>query len=168
MRLKYLIGLNDSSRLLQNLGDILAWASAEMNVGMFVANLPACHPLLKHAISRFTSWTGTGSRTLSYGKSKKPGGQRLSRDPASKHWLELDEQPSDTKRSFIGTKGSKGPGVETRIYGDMDTCARPSQDGYDDSGRVIVDGTNHDGLHVSVHREIKMEVNHWSRSQETV
>jgi len=135
-----------------------------MNVGMFVANLPACHPLLKHAISHFTSWTGTGSRSLSYGKSKKAGAQRLSRDPASKHWMELDEQPSETNRSHGATKGSKGPGVETRIYGDMDTYVRSSQDGYDNSGRVNADGATHDGFQVNIHREIKLEVNHWSRS----
>ncbi|KAI1672271.1 hypothetical protein Ptr902_05039 [Pyrenophora tritici-repentis] len=172
VRLKYLIGLNDSTRLLQNLGNILAWASAEMNVGMFVANLPACHPLLKHAISQFSSWTGgSGSRSLSYGKSKKLGAQRLSRDPASKHWVELEEQPDDGRGcNGGGTKGSKGsPGVETRIYGELDTTVRGSMDGGDDgSGRMTVEGVRRDGMHVSVHREIKMEVNHWGRSQDTV
>ncbi|KAE8838611.1 hypothetical protein PTNB73_03371 [Pyrenophora teres f. teres] len=172
VRLKYLIGLNDSTHLLQNLGNILAWASAEMNVGMFVANLPACHPLLKHAISQFSSWTGgSGSRSLSYGKSKKLGAQRLSRDPASKHWMELEEQPEEGRKGHGGgSKGSKGPpGVETRIYGDLDTGIRGSMDGGNDgSGRTSADGVRRDGLHVSVHREIKMEVNHWSRSQDMV
>ncbi|RMZ73867.1 cation-transporting atpase 4 [Pyrenophora seminiperda CCB06] len=181
VRLKYLIGLNDNTRLLLNLGNILAWASAEMNVGMLVANLPACHPLLKYAIATFSSWTssisgGSHNRHLSKKLDGGGGGQRISsRDLASKksYWLELDEQPqsgNSSKRSFLsggggGTKSFKGQGVETRIYGEVDgTYGRSSLD----DGRTTTAGTRQDRFLVNVHREIKREVDCWPRVQERV
>ncbi|OAG25310.1 hypothetical protein CC77DRAFT_1076642 [Alternaria alternata] len=120
VRLKFLIGLNDPNRLLQNLGEILAWACAEMNVGMFVANLPACRPILTNLISHFSSsFRSRSGPSHNYGSSKKPyaRGSLRGGDPASKHWMELDERPESTGlNNHLGNK-SKDVGVETKIYG---------------------------------------------------
>ncbi|EOA84170.1 uncharacterized protein SETTUDRAFT_92484 [Exserohilum turcica Et28A] len=152
VRLKFLIGLNDASRLLENLSDILAWASAEMNVGMFVANLPACHPLLKHAIARFSTWTGNSasgrSNDFSSGgfRSKKHSPHaRGASTGASKQWLELDDNHHhhahggdlEAAAKSNNTTGSgnkfmtgktKDVGVETKIYGDLDDYSNNSQE----------------------------------------
>ena len=160
VRLKFLIGMNDQSRFLQNLGAILAWASAEMNIGMLVANLPACRPLLERIISRFSSWTGSGSR--SYGAGKKSharGTSRTGANGATKQYLELDERPGTTLQNYLkdGHK-TDGTGVETRIYGDLDNDSSISLDRDDGSQKHIVEKPSTDGFHVNVHRDFKMEV----------
>ncbi|EUC46767.1 hypothetical protein COCMIDRAFT_25245 [Bipolaris oryzae ATCC 44560] len=170
VRLKYLIGLNDASRLLQNLSAILAWATAEMNVGMFVANLPACHPLLKHAIARFSTWSGSNSRSYSSGifgsKKPHPGGPSASNAIDSKNkWLELDDQQqqqrpeSSRTRNYLSNKG-KGTGVETKIYGDLeDYGSEESLDARDDgSQKRIVKKPSLDGLQVNVQKDFRVEV----------
>ncbi|EUC34864.1 hypothetical protein COCCADRAFT_25096 [Bipolaris zeicola 26-R-13] len=170
VRLKYLIGLNDASRLLQNLGAILAWATAEMNVGMFVANLPACHPLLKHAIARFSTWSGSNSRSYASGifgsKKPHPGGPSASNAIDSKNkWLELDDQQqqqrpeSSRTRNYLNGK-SKGTGVETKIYGDLeDYGSEESLDARDDgSQKRIVKKASLDGLQVNVQKDFRVEI----------
>ncbi|KAH7033626.1 uncharacterized protein B0I36DRAFT_362271 [Microdochium trichocladiopsis] len=62
VRLKYLLLMNDNTRFLEALGIILAWAQAEVGIGMLVANLPACRPLLERTFSIIT-----GSRSGSSG-----------------------------------------------------------------------------------------------------
>ncbi|KAF2642060.1 hypothetical protein P280DRAFT_291762 [Massarina eburnea CBS 473.64] len=93
VRLKYLVGLNDNSKLLQNLGMILAWATAEQNVGMIISNLPACRPLL----TSFTSYV-MGSK------------QSSNKSSSALNYFELDENRSKGPQSYKG-------GNETRIYG---------------------------------------------------
>ncbi|KAF1348398.1 hypothetical protein EJ07DRAFT_184945 [Lizonia empirigonia] len=142
VRLKFLVGMNDQSCFLQNLGPILAWASAEMNVGMLVANLPACRPLLERMISHFSSWTGSGSR--SFGAGKKSHARDTARNGAngaSKQYLELDGRY----------------GVETRIYGDLDGDDSISLDRDDGSHKHIWQKSSADGFHVNVHKDFKME-----------
>ena len=161
VRLKFLIGMNDQSRFLQNLGSILAWASAEMNIGMLVANLPACRPLLERMISRFSSWTGSGSRSLGAGKkSHARGTSRTGANGASKQYLELDERPDSTTLQNYLKNGHKtgGTGVETRIYGDLDDDSSDSLDRDDGSQKHIVQKPSGDGFHVNVHKDFKMEV----------
>ncbi|RAR04067.1 cation-transporting atpase 4 [Stemphylium lycopersici] len=190
VRLKFLIGLNDQTRLLENLSDILAWASAEMNVGMFVANLPACHPLLKHLIARFSTWTGTGnSRDFSSpsghndnningggnnrsrstrrrltGQGAGPGGITSS---SKKQWMELEDtaRPDSITRNYLGGK-SKGTGVETKIYGDLDDYSNGSDDDDDDGDarddgsqkRIVGQQQSLDGMHVNVQRDFRVEI----------
>lgn len=153
--------MNDQSRFLQNLGAILAWASAEMNVGMFVANLPACRPLLERMITRFSSWTGSGSRSFGGGKkSHARGTSRTAANGASKQYLELDERPGSTTLQNYLNAGhkTKGTGVETRIYGDLDGDSSISLDRDDGSQKHIVEKQSVDGFHVNVHKDFKMEV----------
>jgi hypothetical protein len=161
VRLKFLIGMNDQSRFLQNLGSILAWASAEMNVGMLVANLPACRPLLERMISRFSSWTGSGSRSFGAGKkSHARGPSRAATAGASKQYLELDERPgSTTLQNYLKNGGkTQGTGVETRIYGDLEGDSSLSLDRDDGSQKHIVEKPSSDGFHVNVHKDFKMEI----------
>lgn len=161
VRLKFLIGMNDESRFLQNLGVILAWASAEMNIGMLVANLPACRPLLERMISRFSSWTGSGSRSFGAGKkSHARGTSRTGGNGASKQYLELDERPESTTLQNYLKNGNKttGTGVETRIYGDLDGDSSVSLDRDDGSQKHIVNKASVDGFAVNVHRDFKVEV----------
>ena len=153
--------MNDQSRFLQNLGAILAWASAEMNVGMLVANLPACRPLLERMISRFSSWTGSGSRSFGAGKKSHARGiSRTGANGASKQYLELDERPGSTTLQNYLKSGHRanGTGVETRIYGDLDGDSSDSLDRDDGSQTRIVDKPSVDGFHVNVHKDFKMEV----------
>lgn len=157
MRLKFLIGMNDQSRFLENLGAILAWASAEMNVGMFVANLPACRPLLERMISRFSSLTGSG---ISGGGSKKRHTRGASRaDPSSKQYLELDERPGSTTNYLKCANKAGGAGVETRIYGDLDADSSLSLERDDGSQKRIVKEASIDGFQVNVRKDFKFEVN---------
>ncbi|PSN73342.1 hypothetical protein BS50DRAFT_629381 [Corynespora cassiicola Philippines] len=100
VRLKFLIGMNDQTKFIENLGPILAWAAAEMNVGMLIANLPACRPLLEKMLSRLSSFTGSRGKSAQYAGNSAP-----------KHYYELDE-PDHKKK--LNTKQS---GMETRIYG---------------------------------------------------
>lgn len=161
VRLKFLIGLNDQTRFLQNLGAILAWASAELNIGMLVANLPACRPLLERMIHRFSSWTGSGSRSFGGGKkSHAQGTSRTGVPGASKQYLELDERPGSTTLQNYLTNGKKtsGTGVETRIYGNLDGDSSISLDRDDESQKNIVEKQSADGFHVNVQKDFKMEV----------
>jgi hypothetical protein len=151
VRLKFLIGLNDPNRLLQNLGEILAWACAEMNVGMFVANLPACRPLLTSLISHFSSWSGSRSNvSRSYAKKQHVRGS-MRAGPASKQWMELDERPEDRS----GNK-SRGVGVETKIYGDLDEFT--NLDYYDGDQKHAGKRPSGDGLQVSVQKDFRVEI----------
>ncbi len=161
VRLKVLIGMNDETRFLQNLGAILAWASAEMNIGMLVANLPACRPLLERMIARFSTWTGSGSRSL--GGGKKSHGRATSRtapNSGSKKYLELDERPgSTTLQNYLNNgHNTKGTGVETRIYGDLDNDSSISLDRDSGSQKHIMNKPSADGFQVSVRQDFKMEV----------
>lgn len=147
-----------------------------MNVGMFVANLPACHPLLKHVIARFSTWSGSGSRSYASGifggGNKKPhargpshGGPSGITDSKNK-WLELDDhghQRPDSSRTnkYLGNK-SKGTGVETKIYGDLDDYnSSESLDHADDGSQkrmVVGKKGSLDGLHVNVQRDFRVEI----------
>jgi hypothetical protein len=91
-----------------------------MNVGMFVANLPACRPILTNLISHFSSsFRSRSGPSHNYGSSKKPyaRGSLRGGDPASKHWMELDERPESTGLNNHLSNKSKDVGVETKIYG---------------------------------------------------
>jgi hypothetical protein len=112
-----------------------------MNIGMLVANLPACRPLLEGIIQRFSSWTGSGSRSFGGGKKSHGRGTSLAgTNPVSKQYLELGERPeSTTLQNYLSSGHKKSrTGVETRIYGDLD--------------RDI------DGFRVNVHKDFKVEV----------
>ncbi|CAI0652632.1 hypothetical protein CGCSCA4_v003693 [Colletotrichum siamense] len=143
VRLKYLLLLNDSTKFLQGLSIILAWAQAEVGIGMLVANLPACRPLLERALSRLTSFTGSKNKS--------------SKDPAASgavknSYLELGERDPTKK----GTANASRSGVETRVYGrDMDGNSSESLPD-DHSQKQIV---NKGGLGaIRVQREFGMEV----------
>ncbi|KAI9152253.1 hypothetical protein HJFPF1_09482 [Paramyrothecium foliicola] len=101
VRLKYLLLMNDNSRFLEALGIILAWAQAEVGIGMLVANLPACRPLLERVLSRIM-----GSKNKSTKDVTDNGGAKNS-------YLELGER-STTKKHTFKTNHS---GIETRVYG---------------------------------------------------
>ncbi|TLS26468.1 hypothetical protein PpBr36_04193 [Pyricularia pennisetigena] len=115
VRLRYLLLMNDANRLIQNLGIILAWAIAEVGIGLLVANLPACRPLLERALSRLTSFTGSKGKTLGPTADPETAGKAS--------YLELGEQlggRGGRKGSgrAVGTEtGTSNYGVETRIYG---------------------------------------------------
>lgn len=161
VRLKFLIGMNDETRFLQNLGAILAWASAEMNIGMLVANLPACRPLLERMIQRFSSWTGSGSRSFGGGKKSHTRGTSLAgANPTSKKYLELDERPeSTTLQNYLQNANKKSrTGVETRIYGDLDRDSSVSLDRDDGSQKHIINKQSADGFRVNVHKDFTVEV----------
>lgn len=163
MRLKYLIGLNDPARILENLGAILAWASAEVNIGMFVANLPACRPILEQLFIRFSSWTGSASRSHGGGKPRgrttgksQPGG-----DGTSEQYV-LEERPgSSTLQNYLrnGHKTSN-VGVETRIYGDLDGESSISLDHVDDGSQnhIVQRVSEEDRFQVNVHKDFRVEV----------
>lgn len=153
--------MNDETRFLQNLGAILAWASAEMQIGMLVANLPACRPLLERMINRFSSWTGSGSRSFGGGKKSHTRGTSLAgTNPVTKQYLELDERPSSTTLQNYLTNGHKKSrtGVETRIYGDLDRDSSAELDRDDGSQKHIMNKESVDGFRVNVHQEFKVEV----------
>ncbi|KAK8069406.1 hypothetical protein PG994_006022 [Apiospora phragmitis] len=104
VRLKYLLLLNDSAKFLQGLGIILAWAQAEVGIGLLVANLPACRPLLESAIAAFTS------SISSKDKSNKTGAASAA---AKNSYLELGERDPAKKGNSMASRG----GVETKVYG---------------------------------------------------
>jgi hypothetical protein len=153
--------MNDQSRFLQNLGSILAWASAEMNVGMFVANLPACRPLLERVISHFSSsLSSSRTRHPTNGPNTRGASQA---NPASKHYLELDERPGSTTLTNYLKSGSKAggtTGVETRIYGHLeaDSSSESLELKDDRSQKRIVGKQSAEGWNVNVQRDFKMEI----------
>lgn len=143
VRLNYILLLNDSTKFLHGLSVILSWAQAEVGIGMLVANLPACRPLLERALSRLTSFTGSKNKS--------------SKDPAASgavknSYLELGERDPTKK----GTANASRSGVETRVYGrDMDGNSSESLPD-DHSQKQIV---NKGGLGaIRVQREFGMEV----------
>lgn len=101
VRLKYLLGMNDLDHFLQNLGDILAWAAAEANVGMLLANLPACRPLLESLYTGlFSSRDDLESSAVTGSGGNEP-----------------DRQDWELGMRRAKTKDSEEIGVETRMYG---------------------------------------------------
>lgn len=151
--------MNDQTRFLENLGAILAWASAEMNVGMLVANLPACRPLLERALSHMSSWTNSAvGRRLS--QKDKTGATRPTVG-VNKTYLELDERPeSKNLKSYLSSHGNKsGAGIETRIYGrDLDNDSILSLDRDDGSQKRIVEVRGSGSMHVNVQKDFYMEI----------
>ncbi|KXJ93465.1 hypothetical protein Micbo1qcDRAFT_183207 [Microdochium bolleyi] len=130
VRLKYLLLMNDTSKFLEALGIILAWAQAEVGIGMLVANLPACRPLLERTFSRIAGSRSGGKTGGTPGADPKYGGMsgKAGTHPGDgkNSYLELDE------RDVSGAPGKKGPfrsgqkhgtssngqfGTETRVYG---------------------------------------------------
>ncbi|KAK7943118.1 uncharacterized protein PG986_012231 [Apiospora aurea] len=103
VRLKYLLLMNDASKFLQGLGIILAWAQAEVGIGLLVANLPACRPLLESAIAAFTS-------SISSKDKSKTGATSAA---AKSSYLELGERDPTKKGNSMASRG----GVETKVYG---------------------------------------------------
>ncbi|KAK1978710.1 hypothetical protein LZ30DRAFT_632640 [Colletotrichum cereale] len=142
VRLKYLLLLNDATRFLQGLSIILAWAQAEVGIGMLVANLPACRPLLERMLSQLTSFTNSKNKS--------------SKDPASSEavknsYLELGER--DPTKKIISAGGA---GVETRVYGrDMGDGSNESLP--DDNSQKRIVGRGGFGA-IRVQREFGMEV----------
>lgn len=146
VRLRYLLGMNDLSHFLQNLGPILAWAAAEANAGMLVANLPACRPLLELLFATLFSHVSRSSAAL------RDGSEAL--EPDRKEW-ELQEGRSRGK-----TKATAGMGVETRMYGselngDGDDCLSICDD---DSQRHMVDESPPTGQQILVKKEFGTKI----------
>ncbi|KAH7012119.1 uncharacterized protein B0I36DRAFT_400083 [Microdochium trichocladiopsis] len=110
VRLKYLLLMNDSTRLLEALGIILAWAQAEVGIGMLVANLPACKPLLERIFSLLTlSRNGagrTGNGVTGYNSASGADGHD--------NYLELDGPDDSTSDKAKHCRGLRSP------YGVMD------------------------------------------------
>ncbi|KAK1953610.1 hypothetical protein LY78DRAFT_730760 [Colletotrichum sublineola] len=142
VRLKYLLLLNDSAKFLKGLSIILAWAQAEVGIGMLVANLPACRPLLERMLAHLSSLTTSKNKST--------------KDPASSaavknSYLELGER--DAAKKTIGASRS---GVETRVYGrDMDAASSDSLPD-DHSQKRIMGGSGFGAIHVQ--RQFNMEV----------
>ncbi|KAF6839853.1 cation-transporting atpase 4 [Colletotrichum musicola] len=144
VRLKYLLNLNDTSRFLQGLGIILAWAQAEVGIGLLVANLPACRPLLERALARLTSFTNSKNKS-----SGEPGPSAA----VKSSYLELGERDPAKK----GTANTNRSGVETRVYG-RDLGGNSSDSLPDDhSQKQIVSKGGGFGA-IRVQREFGMEV----------
>lgn len=134
VRLKYIIGLNDETKFIENLGPILAWAAAEMNIGMLVSNLPACRPLLEDLLAKFTSLTGSRTKSAQYPPGTTSGPQ---------DYVELAEGVG-----FKGKRGLSRPGIDTRIYG-KDMPGNSDESLADDgSERRIVARPSNGNIHV--------------------
>lgn len=162
MRLKYLIGLNDRTRILENLGAILAWASVEVNVGMLVANLPACRPVLEQLIRRFSSRTGSASHTLSGGRSGGHTTRKSRLDDNTSEQYVLEERPrSVTLQDFLRYGHNTGKvGLQTRIYSDLDEESSNTMDHLDNGSQknIVQRVSEDDRFRVNIHRDFKMEV----------
>lgn len=100
VRLRYLLGLNDLSHFFEKLSPILAWAAAEANIGMLIANLPACRPLLSSILSLVSTRKAGNTRSASLSPQAQPG------------YLELGDRRGHNKANV-----SVDVGVETRMYG---------------------------------------------------
>lgn len=142
VRLKYLLGMNDLAHILENLGPILAWAAAESNVGMLIANLPACRPLLD---SMFAGIFSSRDKSSGMAASGAPGSHM--------QYLELDERRGKTK-------ASASVGVETRMYGsELDHDSNDGRSITDDgSQKQIVSSASAVGGHIHVKKEFGMQV----------
>ncbi|WYZ43250.1 hypothetical protein EsH8_VI_000949 [Colletotrichum jinshuiense] len=143
VRLKYLLLMNDTAKFLQGLGLILAWAQAEVGIGMLVANLPACRPLLERALSRLTSFTGSKNKS-----SKDPAASAAVKNS----YLELGERDT-TKKNISNASRS---GVETRVYG-RDLGEISSESLPDDHSQKRIMSKSGFGA-IRVQREFGMEV----------
>ncbi|TID20967.1 hypothetical protein E6O75_ATG05732 [Venturia nashicola] len=162
VRLKYIIGLNDHVNILENLGTILAWASIEVNVGMFVANLPACRPILEQIVRRSTSWTSSVSHTRSGGESRCYTTRRSRPcDSTPEQWA-LEERPVSSKLQNYLKNGQKtgNVGVRTRIYGDADEGSSITSDHLDGGSQknMVRKVSEDDRFHVNIHKDFRMEV----------
>ncbi|KAK7186034.1 uncharacterized protein CC84DRAFT_1081715 [Paraphaeosphaeria sporulosa] len=147
VRLRFLFGLNDQSRFLENLSPILAWASAEMNVGLIVANLPACRPVLDSFISRLASSRGASrDRTLGAATSRGAGktmdryleleergnaglettiyGKR-DRDSGSE--LDLDDGDSESQKGIVGLREQSSGPLRVQVKRDISVVTSPSE-----------------------------------------
>ncbi|OLN97675.1 hypothetical protein CCHL11_09157 [Colletotrichum chlorophyti] len=143
VRLKYLLLMNDTSKFLEGLGIILAWAQAEVGIGMLVANLPACRPLLERMLSRLTSFTGSKNKSTK---------EAAASGAVKNSYLELGER-DPTKKN---TSNASRAGVETRVYGqelgDVSSESLPD----DHSQKRIVSRSGFGAIRVQ--REFGMEV----------
>lgn len=132
-----------------------------MNIGMLVANLPACRPLLERMIAQFSSWTGSASRSFGAKKGQSHGvSSRITPGVgASKQYLELDERPgSTTLRNYLKNGNKAGvTGVETRIYGDLNSSSL-SLEREDSSQKNILKQQSMDRFQVNVQTDFTMEV----------
>lgn len=135
--------MNDTAKFLQGLGLILAWAQAEVGIGMLVANLPACRPLLERALSRLTSFTGSKNKS-----SKDPAASAAVKNS----YLELGERDT-TKKNISNASRS---GVETRVYG-RDLGEISSESLPDDHSQKRIMSKSGFGA-IRVQREFGMEV----------
>lgn len=120
VRLRYLLGMNDLSHFLEKLGAILAWAAAEANVGILLANLPACRPLLESLYSRLRLFTTRDSKSSAAAAAAVKTGSGAAGPTVGGG----DGQP-DVELGVSGRRvkrnNSAEIGVETRMYGgDMD------------------------------------------------
>lgn len=109
-----------------------------MNVGLIVANLPACRPILDSFISHISSSRGT-SRDRTYGVSTRSGsgGKTLDR------YLELQESGNNTD-------------LETRIYSRQQGDTSSYVDVDNDSQKEMIGGRKQSepALRVQVKRDI--------------
>lgn len=145
VRLRYLLGLNDLSHFFEKLSPILAWAAAEANIGMLVANLPACRPLL--------------SRVLLLVSSRSTGKSGSTTFPPQGHpsYLELGDRKGHNNNKNNADAGVH-VGVETRMYGaEMDVDDRESI-ADDGSQKQIFGRTSGGGGHIRVQRQFGTEV----------
>ncbi|KAH7312719.1 hypothetical protein B0I35DRAFT_356341 [Stachybotrys elegans] len=140
VRLRYLLLMNDSSRFLQALGIILAWAQAEVGIGILVANLPACRPLFERFMSRILG---------SHNKSNKGATDNA----AKSSYLELGERSLSKKHT---TKASHS-GIETRIYG-RGLDGTDSDSLRDDESQKKMVGKGHSGIRVQHDFDMEVEV----------
>lgn len=145
VRLRYLLGLNDLSHFFENLSPILAWAAAEANIGMLVANLPACRPLLSSMLSLISTRNSRNTHSTSLPPQALP------------NYFELGDSNGQNKSCNVSTD----VGVETRMYG-------AELDGGDDEGdlmgddgsqkRILVEGCR--GGHSRGQKQSGTEVSH--------
>lgn len=141
VRLKYLLLMNDSTKFLEALSIILAWAQAEVGIGMLVANLPACRPILERALARFTSFTG----------SKNKSSQPPTSTGGKKNYLELDE-----RLSRKNMEGAKRNTLETKVYGrDLEQVSSESL--VDDGSQKGIVGKQSMGA-IRVHTDFGIQV----------
>lgn len=127
VRLKFLFGLNDVANYLENLAPIMVWASAEINVGLVVANLPACRPVLDSFVQYTTSKTDLGDTTRGAGTSRTG-------NKSTNNYLELEERGSGLETSIYGKKADS----ESELELDNDSESQKGIVGYSNDGRMRV------------------------------
>ncbi|KAH7016087.1 uncharacterized protein B0I36DRAFT_336644 [Microdochium trichocladiopsis] len=126
--------MNDPSRFFKALGIILAWSQAEVGIGMLVANLPACKPLLERTFSRTAGSRSWGGKTGSgvggkYGASRADGWIRgggsglehveegIGMDAMNSGYRELDKQGATTPKTAMSCNGREPSQGERHIAG---------------------------------------------------